>query len=260
MFFLFCSKKDSEAIWLYNQLSWHGDADTEILYVEDLYDCKDWHLRVSNELSFAGVTLPNGKKITTQNVTYFLNRVNSISHPCWEKKELMEQQYFQQEWNAFLLGWLKAFESVLVNNVSPVSLSGFSGTSLRWSLLAHKAGFVVKPQSYLPGNINMTSIFVPNIPGRAQSLLVYNKKVYCNIAIARISEQCLRLAASCHCNLLEVFVDKKSNGSYKFITANSLPAFSKYSQSFVQAFRLSMMKAQDGLPEKNYKNQLVATL
>ena len=40
------------------------------------------------QLSFAAVTLPNGKKITTQNVTLFLNRVNGINQPFWVKKEL----------------------------------------------------------------------------------------------------------------------------------------------------------------------------
>lgn len=259
MFFLFCSKTDIEATWLYDQVTANHDIDAEILFVEDLYDCRNWHLRVSDDISFAEVILPGGRKINTGNVTLFLNRVNSVHHPFWEKKELIERQYFQQEWNAFLLGWLKAFEAVLVNKLSPTSFSGFSGTSLRWSLMAHKAGFVVKPQSYLSDDKDMTCIFTPNISKRTKSLLVFNKKVYCSMELARFSDECLNLAAHCHCNLLEVYVEKRGNGQYKFITANSLPAFSKYSQSFIRAFRFSLIEAQKLLPGKKYKNELVET-
>ncbi len=260
MFFLFCSKTDREAIWLYSQICRSNNFGTEILFVEDLYDCKDWHLRLSNELSFAEVTLPNGTKINTQNVTLFLNRVNSINHPFWKMKEISDQQYFQQEWNAFLLGWLKAFEAVLVNKLSPTSLSGFAGTSLRWSLMAHKSGFATKPQSYLSDDRDAEAIFTPNISRRAQSLLVYNKKVFCNITLAGLSQQSLKLAASCHCNLLEIFVEKKATGGHKFISANTLPAFSKYSPSFVQSFECSIMKAESLLREKKYGNQMAGIL
>ncbi len=260
MFFLFCSKTDSEAIWLYNQVGRSNDIDAEILFVEDLQDCRDWHLRINNETSFAEVKLPGGRKINTQNVTLFLNRVSKINNSFSNKDDLAETQYFQREWNAFLLSWLKAFESVLVNRVSPTSFSGFASTSLHWSLMAHKAGFVVKPQSYLSDSVHIQSLLVPNISKRAQSVLVYNKKVYCNIDLAKLAAKCLSLAAACHCKLLEIFVEKKISGEYKFITANSLTAFRIYSQSFIQAFRLSVMKAQKMPPEKNYRNKLVEAL
>jgi hypothetical protein len=173
----------------------------EMLYAEDLYDCKDWYLRLSDKLDFAEVTLPNGRVINTKNVTFFLNRVSRLVHPSRDNKDIIKQQYFQQEWNAFLLGWLKAFEPVLVNKLSPASFSGFSGTPLSWSLTAYKAGFHIKPQSYLSDERGIAALFVSRVSQRAQHLLVYGQKVFCNITLAHLSKPCLQLADRCHCNL-----------------------------------------------------------
>ncbi|MEP7253781.1 MAG: hypothetical protein ABI683_15415 [Ginsengibacter sp.] len=260
MFLLFCSKTDLEAIWLYKKLTAKIDFDSEILFAEDLYDCKGWMLRVNNSMSFAEVVSPAGRKINTENVTLFINRVNNLNHPFWAKKEVSERQYFHQEWNAFLLGWLQAFQPVLINKISPTSFSGFGGSPLRWSLMARKAGFILKPQSYLSASKNIEYLFTSQVSKRSRSLLVYRRKVYCDLDLAGLSGKCLRLASVCECDLLEVFVEKKRDGHFKFITATSLPAFSKFSQSFVQAFRHSVIEAQENIPHEKKIENLINSL
>lgn len=248
MFFLFCSNKDLEAIWLYDQIAYGNAAEAEILFVEDIYSCEDWHLRINDHKSFAGVKLPTGKEISTENVTKFLNRVNVVSHPFWEKKDLKENQYFQQEWNAFMLGWLKAFDPVLINKASPASLSGFSASTIKWAQIAFNAGFSINKLKFCSDNReDLDNTFFTKLSPLAESLLVYNRKVYCKLSLAGLSKKCLQLAIACNCNLLEVFVEKDSSGCYKFATASNFPAFSKYERNFVSEFRYSILSAQKDL-------------
>ncbi len=256
MFVIFCNKEDMEAAWLYEQLTTDPKADIEILFIEDLYYCKDWKLKINDQLSFAQVTLANGRIISTKNVTLFLNRVNIISHPFWKMKDLADQLYFEQEWNAFLLGWLKAFEAVLINPVNPYCLSGYSGNSIATSLLAYKAGFKIKEQEYSLNDENIDHLYFQNIDAGTASILVYNKKSYCSISLSSLAEQCLNLASLCHCNLMEIFIEKERNGEFIFLTANSLPAFSKYAHSFVNALRCAIIHSAKKTEKLNLQNKM----
>jgi len=244
MFFLFCSKYDQEAIDLYWRIVQCEAIEANVLYVEDLYAASEWELMINDHASFAKVKLPNGKLISTENVTIFLNRVHSIHHSYWKKLDETEQNYFYQEWNAFLTGWLKAFEQMLINRPYPNMLTGYNCLSLTWSILAAKAGFRVKPQHYCSKDFHTLS----EQNDVDHSILVFNNKVFGHKGSMHLAEACINLAKSVSCNLLEIFIEKKENGKYHFISATSSPSFSKYSEKFIELFKLFIIRKTEKQP------------
>ncbi len=241
MFFLFCSKYDQEAIWLHNQVISGNRIPASILFSEDLYDTSDWTLRLNDNQCHASVTLPDGTHIDNSQVKLFLNRVQSLTHPFWNRLDKIEKEYFHQEWNSFLTGWLKAFEPALVNPVAPGMLAGYDAWPLRWRVLAAKAGLAVKPM-HLDSETDLVSLLSQSEnKDSLVSALVYKNKLYAPAELGRFAEACLRLSKTVGCPLLEVVFERTTDRQLLFVTASPMPAFSRHSYKFVESFKMDLM-------------------
>lgn len=236
MVLIYCSRCDAEALWLFGQLETMNDLDVEIFYVEELYECKNWELRVNDCDSFASVTLPNGRTVSNRDVSFFLNRVMYVSHPFWKKMDKTECDYFHQEWNAFMLGWLQCFESVLINRPLPGYLAGYSPAQLTWQIIARRSGFNIKPQYFSSDLNDLPRLKNGAIPPNITRILVFNHKVFANKFQAELARACIELSKVANCGLMEVCVNE-DGGKYYFISASVVPAFSLHSVSFIRALR-----------------------
>jgi hypothetical protein len=245
MVFIFCYKTDFEAIWLYNELRAEPDIDVKILFAEDLYEARNWNLRINNDGAGASVMLPGGNIINTKNVTLFLNRVQFINHPFWKKLDGAEKDYFVQEWNAFLLAWLKAFEPVLLNKPVPNGLAGFNATTLKWKILAAQTGFTINEEKFSSSTTTVASLYTPETGKSTKSVLVFNDTVFAAIELAGLSKAAMQLAATTHCKLLEISVEKNNRNAYCFVSANPFASLSKYGINFLNAFINTSMTKQN---------------
>ncbi len=241
MFFLFCSKYDQEAIWLYNRVTSGNLIPAHILFSEDLYDTSDWSLRLNDNQYHASVTLPDGSVIDNGHVKLFLNRVQGLAHPFWNRLDKIEKEYFHQEWNSFLTGWLKAFEPALVNPVAPGMLAGYDAWPLRWRVLAARAGLPIK-RMHLDSETDLVSLFSqPEIKDSLVSALVYKNKLYAPTELGRFAEGCLKLSKMVNCPLLEVVFERTQDRELLFVSASSMPSFSRHSYKFVESFKLDLV-------------------
>jgi hypothetical protein len=183
---------DDEARWLSQGLARGGGEVVELVTADDLASGQLQHRLGPGENDFRAL-LPDGREIASREVSAVLNRLIGPPEGTFGDAAPSDRLYAEQEWWAFMLGWLQAFGGPVMNPAGPRGLCGAWRYPSEWRLLAHSAG--LSTLAYRADAPEAT------VDGQA---LVVGEQAFVTEGLDGLGPACARLAALAGTPLLEV--------------------------------------------------------
>ncbi len=129
---------DAAAISFYHYCRDQAGLKTKFINADTLSSSFSWKFRFNEvgetTLSFK---LYTGEWVHDSEVSAVFNRMQFADAGIWRMASEKEQNYAQQEFHAFFLGWLQSFGTKLLNPPTPAFLSGETARPVVWRKKAY---------------------------------------------------------------------------------------------------------------------------
>lgn len=236
MILILCHLHDAEAAWLYQRLKLLDPAATVLLVsTEELLYARQVRHTLGREPASFTLTLQNGRRIDSHEVTVLVNRLYSLDPVIWQAAGQKQYQYVHQEINALYLSMLHVLPAErLYNAPSAVGLAGRHLSTAEWQLLAVRAGLPIAA-GWPPLEAEM-----PALPEKR--VLVINDEILGDLPADVAPEACLQLAQQRGMRLLELHFARQDAGNV-FVGATVFAALHQYGDALVHHF---LSAATDG--------------
>lgn len=156
MWLLVATGQDTSARWAFERMRARGRR-CQVLLTEALQSAGvKWVHHVSSDRASVTVTLADGRRIETGEVTAVLNRMVAPPLSPLARGRWPDSGYARAEESAFALSWLPALAPAVLNAPAARGLAGAWRSPVEWSALARRAGLSFAPlarDSHEPGDL-----------------------------------------------------------------------------------------------------------
>ncbi|GAA4271592.1 hypothetical protein U6A24_13480 [Aquimarina gracilis] len=221
MNYIFCSKHDQSAIWLYQVLKDQFDA-LEIVTEDMLWYNKSLRLKISSNASHFDIRLHNGIQINSDTTNMVINRFTRLPADHFMYVENNDKEYAQSESNAVLVSLLNTIKGEVYNPATANCLYGTLKHPQQWlKMVAQQGGNTIT----YPFEKALSYQYVSEI----KVLVMFGQMVFCNVNIPEdVKSLCLKLSQKSNNPIIEFTFLQDKIGAMHFSTANLLPNFKEY--------------------------------
>ncbi len=221
MNYIFCSKHDQSAIWLYQVLK--DQCSTIEIVTEDMFWYnKSLRLKISSSSSHFDLHLHNGTIINSDTTNMVINRFTRLPADHFLYVENDDRDYALSESNAVLVSMLNTIQGEVYNPATANCLYGNLMHPQQWlKMAAQEGGTAVKH----PFENSSSYQYLSEI----KILVMFNQLVFCTTNIPDdIRLLCLKLSEKSNNPIIEFTFLQDRIGEMHFSAANLLPDFKKY--------------------------------
>jgi hypothetical protein len=201
---------DEGAVWAVDGLR-HVGLDPVELFTPDALGGGRWAHRLGRGGNGVEAHFPDGRVLRSRATRGVLNRLTGRPPTSLQSGRAADHAYAAQEWHAFVLGWMQAFEGPVVNRASPRGLCGAWRYLGEWRLLAHRAGLAAAP--YRTGSPPDTA---------STRALVVGRDAFVPERLAGSGAEFVRLASLARTPLLDVYLSVE-DGRAAVVGGSPLP-------------------------------------
>lgn len=146
MHLVLCHLGDATGLGLAQCLAERAPDRVELVTVEALCAAFTWEHRIASDFMTFRVSLADGRRLDAAEIDSVLNRVQTVAPVGARTANQDDADYSTQEFTAFFVSWLAGIDAMVVNEVSPLGLSGRHRSRLEWAQLAVAAGLPIAGQ------------------------------------------------------------------------------------------------------------------
>ena len=219
MWLVLCDDDDQSAQWAAAGLELRGLTPVKVVTAGALGGGKDWLHRVSNKRKLARVTLPDGSRLDSDDISGVLNQLTWVWCPKISFAAPSDRDYAVQEFNALIVSWLASLPPPVINRATSRGLAGPWHHESTWRLLAGKAGLRTVPFR-MPG----PPLDVAPTPAEASHwAIVFGDAVYGADLDPALTSACGRLVELAGADMLGIEFGVGRTGEWTFRAATSKP-------------------------------------
>jgi hypothetical protein len=232
MFWMLLHADDAPGLWLYRRLR-QQDVAVELVTMDEWFCNQAFTLTMDETTAHTQLRLQDGRCWDLEQTQAVMARVCSMPTVAWQLFAESEKDYVAQEWQAIFMAWADLMP-MLLNQPTPMGLSGRNRSAGEWLQLAHSVGFETMPFFY---DSAYGTVAQPDFPAAQRlDLLTYRGHCYTNATTLpeSVKEMAVALQEASGENLIGVSLALSAAG-FVFTGATTHPDLRLGGDVFVQA-------------------------
>jgi hypothetical protein len=233
MLIILCHAGDAPALWVHAALRGVGVA-AELVTVEQLVFSRRIVHRLDDDGDRGAIHLADGRVLRPEALAGVLNRVHYLPTQHFAAATPADRAYATEELGAFLLAWLDGVAGPVINPPLPSAIDGGTFDPMTLAHLAATAGLPVP--AWTAGTRGERDDESPERPC-THAAIVFGGRVFGPVLPRPWQDGGVRLAVSLGVPLLEVRLERSTEGHWRFVTASGLVDFRHGGRPLVAALR-----------------------